>query len=287
MGLPGHAARAHDGETHAEQMMSVTSETKNNVTTVTIRRPERRNAVDPATAQALFAAFLEFENNDMAQVAILTGEGGAFCAGFDLKAAGAGASDAWLGSLDIPDDWVDPMSHPLAGPMGPSRLMLSKPVIAAIEGPVVAGGMELAAWCDMRVMAQEAVAGIYCRRWGVPLIDGGTVRLPGILGQGRANDLILTGRPVTADEACGLGFADRTCAKGGALGMARQIASDLTRFPQACMLADHLSARMTPVDLANGLRREWVSAAAFAAEGKAGAARFAAGKGRSGDFADI
>ncbi len=267
--------------------MTVLVQTTAGVTTITINRPERRNAVDPATAQLLYDAFLAFEADADAQVAILTGAGGAFCSGFDLKAAGAGLSDDWLARLDIPESWNDPTADPRPGPMGPSRLMLSKPVIAAIEGPVVAGGMELAAWCDMRVMAQGSVAGIFCRRWGVPLLDGGTVRLPRILGQGRANDLILTGRPVDADEALQLGFANQTCAQGAALAVAQGIAADLTRFPRACMLADHLSARMTPSDLAAGLRREWGSAAAFQAEGKAGAARFAAGKGRSGDFGDI
>jgi len=237
--------------------MTITCTTDNGVTTVTINRPERRNAVDPATARALYDAFLAFEADEGAQVAVLSGAGGAFCSGFDLKAAGAGESDTWLASLDIPDDWVDPVTHPLPGPMGPTRLMLSKPVIAAIEGPVVAGGMELAAWCDMRVMASAAVAGIYCRRWGVPLIDGGTVRLPRILAQGQA------------------------------LAMAQEIARDLTRFPQACLRADHLSARIEPADLAAGLRREWASSAAFQAEGRAGAARFAAGRGRGGDFSDI
>jgi enoyl-CoA hydratase/carnithine racemase len=267
--------------------MTVIIETTTGVTTITINRPERRNAVDPATARALYNAFLAFEADDTARVAVLTGADQAFCAGFDLKAAGAGLSDDWLAQLEIPESWNDPMADPRPGPMGPSRLMPSKPVIAAIEGPVVAGGMELAAWCDMRVMAQGAVAGIYCRRWGVPLIDGGTVRLPRILGQGRANDLILTGRAVEADEALAMGFANRTCAQGEALAMAQEIAADLTRFPQACMLADHLSARLRPSDLADGLRREWRSASAFQAEGKAGAARFAAGKGRSGNFGDI
>jgi enoyl-CoA hydratase len=267
--------------------MTIICSSERGITTIIINRPVRRNAVDPATAQALYSAFLAFEADDNAQVAVLTGAEGAFCAGFDLKAAGAGESDDWLDSLDIPADWTDPMAQPLPGPMGPTRLMLAKPVIAAIEGPVVAGGMELAAWCDMRVMARGAVAGIYCRRWGVPLIDGGTVRLPRLLGQGRANDLILTGRPVDADEALGMGFANRTCPAGQALGVAQALARDLTRFPQACMLADHLSARMHPADLAAELRREWVSAAAFKSEGRAGAARFAAGKGRAGDFSDI
>ena len=220
-------------------------------------------------------------------MAVLTGQGGSFCAGFDLKSAGSGAADDWIAGLDIPDGWSDPMGDPLPGPMGPSRLMLRKPVIAAIEGPAVAGGLELAAWCDLRVMAAGAFAGVYCRRWGVPLIDGGTVRLPRILGQGRANDLILTGRSVEAEEALSIGLADRLCAKGKALQVAQDLAADLSRFPQACMLADHLAARIAPADLAAGLRREWRSLAAFAAEGRDGAARFAGGKGRAGDFSDI
>lgn len=265
----------------------VRSEQQGGVVIISICRPEVRNAVDPDTAQALYAAFLDFEANDAAQVAVLTGEGGYFCAGFDLKSAGAGASDAWLQSLDIDKNWHDPMADPRPGPMGPTRLMLSKPVIAAIEGPVVAGGMELAAWCDMRVMAEGAVAGVYCRRWGVPLIDGGTLRLPQILGQGRANDLVLTGRAVDAAEAYQIGFANRVCAAGQALVQAKSLAEDLTRFPQACMRADHLSARQDPSVLAAGLRREWRSAQAFVAEGRAGAQRFTSGLGRSGDFSKI
>jgi enoyl-CoA hydratase len=260
---------------------------RDGVMTVTICRPEMRNAVGPATAQALYAAFLRFEADDSAQVAVLTGRGGYFCAGFDLKSAGGGDSDAWLAALDIEADWRDPVVDPRPGPMGPSRLMLSKPVIAAIEGPAVAGGMELAAWCDLRVMAEDAFAGVYCRRWGVPLIDGGTVRLPRILGQGRANDLILTGRKLPAEEAHRIGFADRLCPSGEALEMAQALAQDLTRFPQACMRADHLSAQMPSQHLAEALRREWRSAKTFLAEGRAGAQRFAKGLGRSGDFSKI
>lgn len=267
--------------------MTVITESQDGITTVTIDRPETRNAVDPATARALYEVFLAFEADETQRVAILTGADGYFCAGFDLKSAGSGGSDSWLAGLGIPENWLDPIADPLPGPMGPTRLMVSKPVIAAIEGPAVAGGMELAAWCDLRVMAEGAVTGVFCRRWGVPLIDGGTVRLPGILGQGRTNDLILTGRPVETDEALSLGFANRVCPKGTALANATALARDLTRFPQACMLADHLSARMPPEALAAALRREWQSAAAFVAEGRAGAARFAAGKGRGGDFSDI
>jgi enoyl-CoA hydratase/carnithine racemase len=267
--------------------MTVSSETRDGICVITISRPAMRNAVDPATARALYQAFVQFASDDSAKIAILTGSGGYFCAGFDLKSAGSGAADDWFQEVEIPEGWIDPIRQPIPGPMGPSRLMLHKPVIAAIEGHAVAGGMELAAWCDMRVMADGAVTGVFCRRWGVPLIDGGTVRLPQILGQGRANDLILTGRPVKADEALAHGFANRTCSNGQALVVARALARDLIQFPQTCMLADHLSARMPPETLAAALRREWQSAGAFVAEGRAGAARFASGKGRSGDFSEI
>ncbi|WP_406649004.1 crotonase/enoyl-CoA hydratase family protein [Aliisedimentitalea scapharcae] len=267
--------------------MTVSSETQGGITTITIQRPEVRNCVNPATARLLYDAFLAFEADPDAQVAIFTGTGGYFCAGFDLKEAGSGDADDWIDSLDIPETWNDPINVPRPGPMGPSRLMLSKPVIGAIEGFAVAGGMELAAWCDMRVMAEDAVTGVFCRRWGVPLLDGGTVRLPQILGQGRANDIILTGRPVTGVESHQIGFSDRLCAPGQALSVAMDLARDLTRFPQDCMRADHLSARQPPAQLAAALRREWVSATAFVSEGRSGAARFAAGKGRSGSFSDI
>jgi len=254
--------------------MTIRTERQDRVLVVTIDRPAQRNAVDPATAQALYDAFLAFEADDGLDVAVLTGAGIAFCAGFDLKAAAGGRADAWLRTVDIPEDWTDPVAQPLPGPMGPSRLMLSKPVIAAIEGHAVAGGMELAAWCDMRVASGSAVLGVFCRRWGVPLIDGGTLRLPRIVGQGRANDLILTGRPVGATEAQAMGLADRVCAPGDALDDALALAHSLTRFPQGCMRADHLSARIPAADLAAGLRREWRSARMFQAEGVAGAARF-------------
>ncbi len=269
------------------QKLPVEVRQRDGVMTISICRPDMRNAVGPDTARALYAAFLRFEADETAQVAVLTGKDGYFCAGFDLKSAGGGASDEWLASLDIEADWRDPVVDPRPGPMGPSRLMLSKPVIAAIEGPAVAGGMELAAWCNMRVMAEDAFAGIYCRRWGVPLIDGGTVRLPQILGQGRANDLILTGRTLPAQEAYAFGFADRLAPSGEALDMAQALAQDLTRFPQACMRADHLSAQLPSQDLAAALRREWRSAKTFLAEGRDGAQRFAEGLGRSGDFSHI
>ena len=264
--------------------MSVDVTQQDRITVIRINRPEARNAVNPQTAQGLYDAFLAFEADAGADVAILTGAEGAFCAGFDLKTAADGSAEDWIGAVDIPKDWDHPMAQPIPGPMGPSRLMLSKPVIAAIEGPAVAGGMELALWCDLRVMAADAVMGIYCRRWGVPLIDGGTFRLPRIVGQGVGSDLVLTGRAVAAEEAARIGLANRVVPSGGALDAALALATELTRFPQGCMRADHLSARLAPGDLAAALRREWVSAGMFFAEGRKGAARFAAGKGRGGDF---
>ena len=267
--------------------MSILIDNDGPVRIIAIDRAAARNAVNPATAEALYEAFLAFEADENAQVAVFASGPDAFCAGFDLKTAADGRANDWIDRLDIPNDWSDPMAQPLPGPMGPSRLMLSKPVIAAVEGPAVAGGIELALWCDMRVMAEGAFMGVYCRRWGVPLIDGGTARLPRIVGQGRANDLILTGRRVDAAEAQSMGLADRVCAKGKARTVAVALAHDLTRFPQGCMRADHLSARMAPADLAAALRREWASARLFHAEGQAGAARFSSGKGRGGDFGQI
>ena len=259
-------------------------ETIGRVRVWTLARAQARNAVNPALARALFQAALEFDADETVDVAILTGEGGAFCAGFDLKATAAGDGAAWVAGLDMPADWTDPVANPRPGPMGPTRLMLSKPVIAAVEGPAVAGGMELALWCDLRVMAQDAHFGVFCRRWGVPLIDGGTVRLPRVVGQGRANDLILTGRPVGSDEAYAMGLTDRVTAPGAALASALALADSLTRFPQGCLRADFLSGRMAPADLATALRREWVSAGMVLAEGIAGATRFAQGVGRGGAF---
>ena len=267
--------------------MTIRTEIDGPVHVIAIDRPEARNAVNPPTAKALYETFLAFEADEAAKIAVFTSGPAAFCAGFDLKTAADGSANDWIDQLDIPSDWSNPMASPIPGPMGPSRLMLSKPVIAAIEGPAVAGGMELSLWCDMRVMAGGAFMGVFCRRWGVPLIDGGTVRLPRIVGQGRANDLILTGRRVEADEALGIGLADRICPQGQAQNTALELAHDLARFPQNCMNADHLSARLPPEDLAAALRREWRSSQVFHDEGRAGAARFSSGKGRSGDFANI
>ncbi len=263
--------------------MTVTISDTNGVRVITIARPEARNAVDPETARALFDAFMDVDGDPTIEAVILTGEGGHFCSGFDLKSAASGAGEAWLQAIDIPNDW-DARRDPRPGPMGPTRLMLSKPVIAAVEGYAVAGGLELAAWCDMRVVSESATFGVFCRRWGVPLIDGGTVRLPRIVGQGRANDMILTGRPVAAEEAHRIGLADRVVPAGQALEAALELAAALVRFPQRCLRADHLSARMSGTELGAALHREWRSVAVFLEEGQDGAARFTGGAGRGGDF---
>ena len=243
------------------------------VVTVLIDRPERRNAVDPPTAAELREAFDAFEADDSLSVAVLTGAGGAFCAGFDLKAlAGGGVA-------------YDPHGR---GPMGPTRDLLSKPVIAAIEGPAVAGGLELALWCDLRVASETAVFGVYCRRFGVPLIDGGTVRLPRLIGQGRAMDMILTGRPVEAVEALAFGLADRVVPAGEALSAARTLAGEIARFPQTCLRGDRLSA-ITQWDLPldRALRAEAIGGEpAVRQEAELGARRFAGGSGRGGAFED-
>ena len=268
--------------------MTIRVESRDAITIVTIDRAGARNAVNPEMATALFNAFNAFDRDDSQKVAVLTGAGGTFCAGFDLKFAAEGMSEGWYAEHDLDGSFDDPVEHPRKGPMGPTRLMLSKPVIAAIAGPAVAGGMELALWCDLRVMERSAYMGVYCRRWGVPLIDGGTVRLTRIVGQGRAMDLVLTGRKVEAGECERIGLANRLCEDGGALEAALALAEELTRFPQACMRADRRSL-MTQwsLDPAEALVNEWKSAATFRAEGSAGAARFASGKGRSGDFGEI
>ena len=240
------------------------------VTIVTIDRPEKRNAVDPATAISLRDAFAAFAEDDDAKVAILTGSEGHFCAGFDLGAVSTSGYD--------PDG---------PGPMGPTRMLLEKPVIAAVEGHAVAGGLELALWCDLRVAAAAAVFGVYCRRWGVPLIDGGTVRLPRIVGQGRALDMILTGRPVAGDEAQRIGLADRVVPDGGALGAAIELARQIAAFPQICMNSDRGSAyRQWDFDIEGALASEAHAGVAPLREGAAaGAERFAEGTGRGGSFA--
>jgi enoyl-CoA hydratase len=268
--------------------MTIRVENRGEVRIVTIDRPEARNAVNPDMAEQLFRAFIAFDRDDSTRVAILAGAAGVFCAGFDLKAASGGMDETWFAEhdLDASFDGVD--DQPRKGPMGPTRLTLTKPVIAAISGPAVAGGMELALWCDMRVMERSAYMGVYCRRWGVPLIDGGTVRLPRIVGHGRAMDLILTGRRVDAEECLAIGLANRLCPDGSALEVALELANQLARFPQGCMRADRLSALdQWSLDVPKALGNEWRSAETFRSEGSAGAARFASGKGRSGDFSDI
>jgi len=256
------------------------------VTTFIRTRSAARNAMNPAGAQALHDALLAFDADDGASVGVLWGAGGAFCAGFDLKhAAEAPGGTPFGGDLDIPgDDATWPR-----GPMGPTRLQLSKPVIAAIAGPAVAGGMEIALWCDLRVMEEDAYMGVYCRRWGVPLIDGGTVRLPRIVGQGRALDLILTGRRVEAEECLRIGLADRVVPHGQSREAAEALAREIARFPQGCLRADRASAlAQWNMPLPDALRNEWRTSAGLAVtEGVAGAGRFAAGKGRGGDFGSI
>jgi enoyl-CoA hydratase len=209
-------------------MSTVRYETEGPVAVVTIERPEVRNAVDRPTAERLADAFRAFEADDELAVAVLTGAGGTFCAGADLKSVATGTGNR---TTEVGD-----------GPMGPTRMMLHKPVVAAVEGHAVAGGLELALWCDMRVAASNAVFGVYCRRWGVPLVDGGTIRLPRLIGHSHAMDMILTGRGVSGDEALRMGLANRIVEPGQALEAAIQLAKDLAHFPQRCMRSDRLSA---------------------------------------------
>ncbi|WP_166902569.1 crotonase/enoyl-CoA hydratase family protein [Mycobacterium sp. DL440] len=239
------------------------------VTTVIIDRPHARNAVDGPTAAALFAAFEQFDADDDAAVAVLTGANGTFCAGADLKAFGTPE----MNRLDS----VGP------GPMGPSRMVLSKPVIAAISGHAVAGGLELALWCDLRVVEEDAVLGVFCRRWGVPLIDGGTVRLPRLIGQSRAMDLILTGRAVDAAEAHAIGLANRVVPTGQARAAAEELAVELSRLPQQCMRADRLSAlHQWGESEQTAMEFEFASIERVKHEAAHGAGRFARGAGRHG-----
>ncbi|GAB1382632.1 MAG TPA: crotonase/enoyl-CoA hydratase family protein [Ottowia sp.] len=242
---------------------------------ITLNRPDRRNAVHRPMATALRQAFERFEADAALRVAVLHGAGGHFCAGADLAAV---ADPALRNELD-------PQGGAHA-PMGPTRMALSKPLIAAIEGYAVAGGLELALLADLRVADADATLGVFCRRWGVPLIDGGTVRLPRIVGMGRALDLILTGRPVGADEALAMGLVNRVVPCGGALQAALRLAHELAAFPQQCLLADRASAyAQWDLPLAEALRHEGVQGVPMvAAEGAAGAARFAGGAGRHGQF---
>jgi len=252
--------------------MSVNVVRNGAVTTVILDRPHARNAVDGPTAMALYQAFDEFERDESAAVAVLWGDHGTFCAGADLKAIGT------------PDS--NPTHRDGPGPMGPTRMVLSKPVIAAVSGYAVAGGLELALWCDLRVVEQDAVFGVFCRRWGVPLIDGGTVRLPRLIGHSRAMDLILTGRAVGAQEALAMGLANRVVGNGESRPAAEDLAAELARLPQGCMRADRLSALYqwgrSEVEAVNC---EFGSLSQVADESIAGAKRFADGAGRHGQKA--
>ena len=265
--------------------MSVRIEKSGAVWTVIHSRPGARNAMDPESADALQDAFLEFDRDDTASVAVFWGEGGAFCAGWDLKRAAALESDDPLVELDF----ADAREEDPRGPMGPSRLELDKPVIAAIAGPAVAGGMELAMWADMRVMEQSAYMGVYCRRWGIPLIDGGTVRLPRLVGEGRAMDLVLTGRKVMAEECERIGLCEYVVEDGCARDKAEQLAHDIARFPQSCVRADRRSVvAQHGFGVRDALIREWHNGRPeLAAGGLQGAGHFSAGKGRHGDFGKI
>ncbi|MEO7128635.1 MAG: crotonase/enoyl-CoA hydratase family protein, partial [Rhodoferax sp.] len=249
-----------------------------------------RNAMDPESADALVQAFLAFDADPSANVAVLWGEGGAFCAGWDLKFAST-LSDRDAFQRDVVDSLAFPTGANAAprGPLGPTRLELSKPVIAAVEGPAVAGGMELALWCDIRVMADDAYFGVYCRRWGIPLLDGGSVRLARLVGQGRAMEIILSGRKVTAEEALRIGMCEQLADAGHARFAAEAMAHNIARFPQAAVRADRRSVQETyGLPVRDAMRREWANGVeAHFKEGAAGAARFAGGRGRHGNFEDI
>lgn len=255
--------------------MTVRYELRGEVAIVTIDRPEVRNAVDVPTARALADAFRRFDADDAARVAVLTGEGGYFCAGADLKAVAAGESRDFSPEAD--------------GPMGPTRMQLDKPVVAAIEGHAVAGGLELALWCDLRVVADDAVLGVFCRRFGVPLIDLGTIRLPRLIGHSRAMDLILTGRPVPAQEAASMGLATRVVPRGEALNAAIELARDIAAHPPHCMRGDRRSAieqwGMTEEEAMRNELRIGVDTIE-SGETRSGAQRFRDGSGRHGGFGE-
>jgi len=251
--------------------MNIRSERRDDITLVTIDRPAVRNAVDRATAAALADAFRAFDADPAQAVAVLTGAGGTFCAGADLKAIAAREGNRVAEDGD--------------GPMGPTRLVLSKPVIAAVEGHAVAGGLELALWCDLRVAADDAVFGVFCRRWGVPLVDGGTVRLPRLIGHSHAMDLILTGRGVAGDEAQRMGLANRLVPRGQALAAALELAAQLAALPQRCLRSDRLSAlRQWSLSEADALVEETRRGMDVIGSGetRAGAQRFSGGDGRHG-----
>ncbi len=256
-------------------MENVIFETRDEIAVVTIDRPQARNAVNSETATELAETFERFDADDKLKVAILTGSDGCFCAGADLKQV-AGTTEG--GSRRSGD-----------GPMGPTRMLLSKPVIAAVEGFAVAGGLELALWCDLRVAAEDAEFGVFCRRWGVPLIDGGTVRLTRLIGHSHALDMILTGRSVSGEEARMMGLANRLTEPGEALNGALELAQLLAQFPQMCMRSDRLSSYRQwdmPIDAALAMESELGGEVLRSGEALAGAKRFASGKGRHGEFQD-
>lgn len=254
-------------------MFAVRYEIQNRVAVVTIDRPTVRNAVDGPTAELLSEAFRSFEEDHHADVAVLTGASGTFCAGADLKAVSKGKGN--------------PVREAGDGPMGPTRMLLSKPVIAAVEGFAVAGGLELALWCDLRVAARDAVFGVYCRRWGVPLVDGGTIRLPRLIGHSRALDMILTGRGVSGDQALAFGLVNRLVEPGQALPAAMALAVELSKFPQLCMRNDRLSSyQQWDAPLREALQQEtrYGLEVVDSGETRTGALRFAKGAGRHGSF---
>lgn len=262
----------------------VVVEKREGITVVSLNRPNVRNAVDSETASELASVFEAFDNDDSAQVAVFAGANGTFCAGADLKAIGGGTF------ADFPQPEPPIAHHDKRGPMGPSYMRLSKPVIAAVSGYAVAGGLELSLWCDMRVAEETAVFGVFCRRWGVPLIDGGTVRLPRLIGHSNALDLILTGRPVSAQEAKQIGLANRVVPEGTALDEAIKIAEQIVQFPADCMRNDRQSAyEQWDLSFEEAMANEArLGRKTFdSGETVMGARRFAAGRGRGGSFKDL
>lgn len=267
--------------------MTVRIEKDDQVWTVIHDRPEVRNSVNPQASDALTEAFLAFDADPQARVAVFWGTGGAFCAGWDLKYAATLRDPARFRA-----EMIDGLGFPLGsapaprGPLGPTRLELSKPVIAAVEGPAVAGGMELALWCDVRVMAETAFMGVYCRRWGIPLLDGGTVRLPRLVGQGKALEIAMTGRKVPAEECYRIGLCEQVVPEGEARDAAEQLAHTIARFPQAAVLADRRSIIETHgLPMRDAMKREWANGVdTVLQEGARGAERFRDGLGRHGDF---
>ena len=266
---------------------AVRVERRGAVTTVVLSRPEVRNAVDRATADALVAAFSDFDADPDLSVAVLTGAGPSFCAGADLRTIAVSSMGADGDAGAEPSKGGEPprLAEDGDGPMGVTRMLLGKPVIAAVEGYAVAGGLELALWCDLRVAGESAIFGVFCRRWGVPLIDGGTIRLPRLVGHSRALDIIMTGRDVPAEEALRIGLADRVVPDGRALPAAIGIAEQLAELPQACLRSDRLSAHeQWGMEMPDALRNEFRHGLATVQSGEtqAGAARFSAGAGRHG-----